>query len=822
MTHFLKSALLILVLAVGLGGLTAPSPIYAQPTSQQPDYVGWQNTANRADEAIETSRASTAALEALRRQLVSWRDQFINAQDINSNAIATVQSQLDALGPVPEDGEESAAIASQRADLRVRLAELQDPAKTAELAQNRADGLIKGIDRIIRERQAEELLQFGPSPFNPTNWGAGISALTNTAADVRSEFSGAWNNSVQQAEAKEDLPAVLALFVIGLILILRGRRWTRRITNWTLTDAPGAGRWIVSFVLSLGSVLLPFIGVALLVEAVFATNLVGLRGEVIINALLGPIFVFLLARWLAMRIFPSREARTLPLNLDPTQRASGRLYGALLGLIAGGYFFFSDVSDFSSWTETATNVVLFPFIALAGLVLLRLARLLQTHCKRESEEGEDEKFRATITRFLALGMIVLGVVSPVLAAVGYFKLAHFLMFPSLLSLQLLAFLLVLQRVVVEVYVLVTNNREGSEESLVPVLIGLLLVLISLPFFAMAWGVRPAQLGELWIQFTNGVNMGGVRISPTVFLTFAIVFAIGYVATRLLQGALKNTILPKTKLDQGGRNAITAGVGYIGIFLAALIAITSAGLDLSSIAIVAGALSVGIGFGLRTIVENFVSGIILLIERPISEGDWIEVGGVHGTVRAISVRATRIETFDRSDVILPNADLVAGRVTNYTRFNTVGRAIVPVGVAYGTDTRKVEKILLEIAEAHPMVLANPAPSVVLRSFGASSVDFEIRAILRDVNWVLSVTSDMNHEIAKRFMEENIEIPFAQQDIWFRNPETLAPAETKKPVAKKPKAQKKKPTDTLIETAKPDEADMGTSGEGGEGAGEGGDR
>jgi len=821
-THFLKSALLILVLAVGVVGLTAPSPIYAQPTSPQPDYVGWQNTANRADEAIETSRASTAALEALRRQLVNWRDQFIDAQDINSNAITTVQSQLDALGPVPEDEEESATITSQRADLGVRLAELQDPAKTAELAQNRADGLIKGIDRIIRERQAEELLQFGPSPINPTHWGAGISALTSTAADVRSEFSGAWNNSVQQAEAKKDLPAVLALFVIGLILIMRGRRWTRRITNWTLTDAPGAGRWIVSFILSLGSVFLPFIGMALLVEAVFATNLVGLRGEVIINALLAPIFVFLLARWLAMRIFPSREARTLPLNLDPVQRISGRLYGALLGLISGGYFFFSDVSDFSNWTETATNVVLFPFIALAGLVLLRLARLLQTHCKRESEEGEDEKFRATITRFLAMGMMVLGVVSPVLAAVGYFKLAHFLMFPSLLSLQLLAILLVLQRVVVEVYVLVTNNRKGSEESLVPVLIGLLLVLLSLPLFAMAWGVRPAQLGELWIQFTNGVNMGGVRISPTVFLTFAIVFAIGYLATRLLQGALKNTILPKTKLDQGGRNAITAGVGYIGIFLAALIAITSAGLDLSSIAIVAGALSVGIGFGLRTIVENFVSGIILLIERPISEGDWIEVGGVHGTVRDISVRSTRIETFDRSDVILPNADLVTGRVTNYTHFNTVGRAIVPVGVAYGTDTRKVEKILLEIAEAHPMVLANPAPSVILRSFGASSVDFEIRAILRDVNWVLSVTSDMNHEIAKRFMEEGIEIPFAQQDIWFRNPETLVPGETKKPVAKKPKAPKKKPTDTLIETAKPDEADMGTSGEGGEGAGEGGDR
>ncbi len=825
MMAFVRKLCLIMALSLGLfmglnSGTHTPVAV-AQPASGQPNYEEWLRTADRADEVIEASRASTSALESLRRQLTDWRQQFVDAQSTNANAISTVQSQLDALGPVPESGEEDPTIASQRSDLNERMNTLQAPVKTAELAQNRADGLIKGIDRIIRERQTEELLEFGPSPINPANWTQGIAALSGTAASVRAEFANAWGNSVQQAEAKEDLPAVVILAAIGILLILRGRRWSRKLTNWALTDNPGAGRWILSFVLSLGSLIVPFIGFVMIVEAVFATNLVGLRGEQIINAMIGPAFAFLLARWLAMRIFPAREARTLPLNLDQTQRASGRLYGALLGMVAGFYFFFSDVAEFAGWTETAVNVVLFPFILVAGILLWRLAALLKAHCRAEQSEDGEETFRTTTTRFLALAMLGLGVASPILAAVGYFKLAHFLMFPSLLSLQLLAFLTLLQRLVVEVYVLITRNREGAEESLVPVLIGLLLVLMSLPFFAMAWGVRPAALGELWMQFTEGVNLGGVRISPTVFLTFAIVFSVGYVATRLLQGALKNTILPKTKLDQGGRNAITSGVGYIGIFLAALIAITSAGLDLSSIAIVAGALSVGIGFGLRTIVENFVSGIILLIERPISEGDWIEVGGVHGTVRDISVRSTRIETFDRSDVIVPNADLVAGRVTNYTRFNTVGRAIVPVGVAYGTDTRKVEAILQEIAEAHPMVLANPAPTVVLKTFGASSLDFEIRAILRDVNWVLSVTSDMNHEIAKRFTEEDIEIPFSQRDIWIRNPEALAMpgADPSEPTSDTKKA---KPVDTLIETAKPDEADMNVSGSDGEGAGEGGDR
>ncbi|MDU8913207.1 DUF3772 domain-containing protein [Aestuariicoccus sp. MJ-SS9] len=779
LTRWIFAALLWLALSVA-----------ALAQEDLPDYDAWTPLAERAESVIDAGQASNSALEDLRAELADRREQFLAAQDVNAARIATAQSQLDALGAVPESGEEPEEIATRRSELQTQLSNLRAPVLRAEEAFTRADGLISEIDVLIRTRQTERLLDLGPSPLNPALWAPALGDLFASGNRLRSELAANWQSDVHRAEARANLPYIVLMIAVALLLVLRGPRWVIKAVE-KLRSASRRGTGVWGFLISLGLILLPLIGLIALTEALSATGMIGVRGERLLAWLPGWAAALLVIRWLAGQTFNRKDdVATLP--LDHARRNEARYYVNLLSLLIVARGVIGALTEFDNYSVGTAAVLDFPILILCSLMLFRLGQIL-SRAKLDAGEGEStlvetSMFRMRLARFMGRAVMVISVVGPILSAIGYARVGEAMVYPAIQTLALSAFVLVLQRFVSDLYQFLTGKNAAESESLIPVLAGALLLLAALPVLALIWGARLADLTELWARFQEGFTLGDTRISPTDFLTFAIVFAIGYTVTRLLQGGLRSSILPKTKIDIGGQNAILSGVGYVGVFLAAVVAISAAGLDLSSLAIVAGALSVGIGFGLQNIVSNFVSGIILLIERPISEGDWIEVGGNMGIVKDISVRSTRIETFDRTDVIVPNGDFVSGTVTNYTRGNLIGRVVVDVGVAYGSDTRQVEEILLRVAREHPMVLLNPEPSAYFSGFGADSLDFTIRAILRDVNYVVKVKSDMLHEIYERFTEEGIEIPFAQRDVWLRNPETLTgaakPVPPSKPAANAP--------------------------------------
>ncbi|MFC5386431.1 mechanosensitive ion channel family protein [Aquamicrobium segne] len=292
---------------------------------------------------------------------------------------------------------------------------------------------------------------------------------------------------------------------------------------------------------------------------------------------------------------------------------------------------------------------------------------------------------------------------------------------------------------------------------VSILLKILVLLVFLPMALFMWGFQPEDIQAWAWRLATGFSIGSVTISLFGILSGLIVFGLGYFFTRWLQNWLDGSVMARGKVDDGVRNSIRLGVGYAGIVLAAVVGISAAGINLSSLALIAGALSLGIGFGLQNVVSNFVSGLILLVERPFKVGDWIVAGDISGTVRKISVRATEIETFQRQTVILPNSNLINSAVGNWTHRNRLGRVEIKVGIAYGSNARRAREILTEIVRGHAFVLKNPEPYVQLVNFGSLALEFEVRFFLADITNSSGVQNDIRFAILEAFEREGIEIP-----------------------------------------------------------------
>jgi potassium-dependent mechanosensitive channel len=305
-----------------------------------------------------------------------------------------------------------------------------------------------------------------------------------------------------------------------------------------------------------------------------------------------------------------------------------------------------------------------------------------------------------------------------------------------------------------------------------------------PLILLQWGFKWGDLLSAARSFLTELKIGSVTISITAIAVGILVFFAGYYLSGRFEKWLDKTVLSRARMDKGARTSIRTAVGYLGIALAALIGISVAGVQLSSLALVAGALSVGIGFGLQNIVSNFVSGLILLAERPFKEGDWIEAGPVNGIVKKVSVRATEIETFQRQSVILPNSSLINAAVGNWTHRNTLARLDVPVVVSYGADVVKVQNILKSIAAAHPKIMKTPEPFVLFKGFGAERLEFELRFFIADLFEQAVIGTEVRFEIVKRFRQDGVDLPYQQHDamhsIFADDPDIGAVVEAPRPI------------------------------------------
>lgn len=381
--------------------------------------------------------------------------------------------------------------------------------------------------------------------------------------------------------------------------------------------------------------------------------------------------------------------------------------------------------------------------------------------------------------FINRTSILLVLVCVAIDILGYYHLAKHLILSGFLTFITLFVTILMTQGIQKLYLGINSNEKVKnsvlkyfgyrpDQSFTEFLIlkttaQILIIAASIYLIGESWDFATDFIGSLYDQILYGVHLANTTFYPTRIVAGIITFCALYLVFRAISTAISRH--QQFEDEEETQVAIASILTYLGFSIAIVAGFLVAGFNFTGLAIIAGALSVGIGLGLQSIVNNFVSGIILLIEKPIRPGDRINVDGIEGFVKKIRVRSTQIITPAREDIIIPNSDLITHRVTNYMFSDKFCRINCEVGIAYGTDVEHVREVLLSVANSHDEVIktGRNKPSVLFRSFGESSLVFQLWCLIKDVNNKAFVRSELNFHIYHAFREHNISMAFPQRDI-----------------------------------------------------------
>ena len=747
----------------------------------------WNDVLGRAEIYADVRSPSDFGLSFHREQLDQIRDEAAQVRDAARQRLLELEQVLSVLGPrpgsdaVPEPDE----TAHKRQTYEIQLSNTRTALAEAELALARVKALESDLASAARQSLLDSVLVRLPFPLSPVSvWAATQDAIENFRAKARA--FDLWYRDPSEADAElrgawrhvQNVIALVAAFLAGWF----ARKWIlRRFGRDQTIEDPSYARAVVAAVAdALARGVIPaLIIVGLIVFLSRPGALVIVPAQLAIQAFLGiTLFLILVVAITRAVLAPELpQWRTIEIAPENAHRITRII--KLMAVVYAGDIFFRIVSREFVVSQELLSVALTIAVTLQAAAMLALSRrtlwvspLTEDVADSEaSEKVSKGRFWPYVRGILAVGATV----AVVATLIGYGVLAHFLIDRIVITLVVIALLFLVRGILREVVGALTQSpvlrsrlRMQSESlrkirfwvrgALDPVLV-VIGALIVLPF----WGVPVEELSRWSLAVLQGFKIGNVTISPFDIVLAVAVFVGTMAATRFVQRRLLERVLPQTNLSVSVQHSLTAVIGYIGAILAAALAIAVVGVDLTNIALVAGALSVGIGFGLQNVVNNFVSGVILLAERPIKVGDWIVVGGMEGFVKRINFRGTELETFQRASVIIPNAEILSTPLTNWTHKDRRGRIDIAIGVAYGSDTARVRDVLLEVAQANDQVLTDPQPFVLFMDFGASSLDFELRCFAGEVILRPRIASEIRFEIVRRFREEGIEIPFPQRVV-----------------------------------------------------------
>ena len=757
----------------------------------------WTRQLDGIEREVENSLNEIADQEGLRSRIAQVRDEATAAKEAAEKEVASIEKLLQALGavPEPEDPPERAEIKSQRERYTESLSLYRARISQSELTLARAEAIDSLIVKAERERRLGVMLKVFPLPVAPDTVTEAIpDFLKAVAALSRSPFD--WWQGLTPSQRERVVPLRIAFnlvlaFVIGWLIRRALLRWLGH--DPSLKHPSYARRLVGAIAEGVAKGIVPSLIFAAVWYRASATGgilMSGLFGEAVTTFC--AVMVLFILTWAATQavLSPQRPQWRLVALTPENARKVSKLVIFLAAVFSIDIFMSSVARSLVISNELTSFYVLVTTILEAGAVLLLMrgklweiepklaARRARKAKGAATNEGADEQapgdrhhwgFFINLRRLIA----VIALAAATAALIGYSALSTYLIDNLLISGIVVAALVLFRGLGRELIGGALRSQflqrrlgvRHATRSLFKfwfrAILDVAMVLAGAVMVVSIWG---GPIEEIWgwtLSALQGFTIGSVTISITDILAAVVIFVAAMVATRMTQRLLAEKVLPQTRLNQGIQHSLSAGFGYVGIVVAAALGVATLGIDLSNIALIAGALSVGIGFGLQNVVNNFVSGMILLVERPVKVGDWVVVGQNEGFVKRINVRATELETFQMASVIIPNADFLSTAVINWTHKDSYGRIEVQVRVAFGSDTEKVRKILLACAYEHARVVRWPEPHVIFFDFGQSSFVFELRVFTADIAYKMFIASDLRFAIDARFREEGITIPYPQQ-------------------------------------------------------------
>lgn len=746
------------------------------------DYAKVNKEITNLSDEISTGKVSIEETVPYIKNLSILRSKVSEIKDdLESNSLV-VQRRITALGEVPVEGKETALIAKQRKEFAKDLSEVKSKIVETDLIMTKIYEVESIVLNIRNKRLLNDILAKQESLVYPKNFYSGIKVLTIFSYDILKSPMN-WYAGLNQTEkelAKQMTTPVLGSLFAGLIIAFFLNIFIRKKFGYSYkkdSEVPDYNTKIMAAIataIAYGLVPLSVLGAFLLWLASAPILLNSFFGICVDNLLLCLLYMFLLQAVVRVIFAPSNSNWRLIEVADVKARNIGNALLVAIILIIS-VLFFQLVA-----VKTSASLELIYFLGLIAsaiksfsIVYVVYKSFSHNNYDFHSESHDDEEM--SISTKLVLLTALLAITTFSIAVYGYVSLAEFILNKLIYSSFVFIACYILVKTFNEIigyiisfrfwrlYLKINLKFMKSVGTTLKLVMSPLMFLFSILVVLSIWGVSVDLMIENIKRFLTGFYIGGIKISITSILLSITVFFTSLAIFKALRRSLTAGVLSKLDIDEGTRSTLISSLGFLGVLCSFIFAIITIGGNLTNLALIAGALSFGIGLGLQNIVTNCVSGIIILFERPIKVGDWVRIANEEGIVKQISIRATEIQSFDKSSVIIPNGTILSSNVTNLTHRNKQSRFVIPVGVGYDSDVKQVREILLNCAKSNKKVLASPAPSVGFKTLGDFSLNFELRCYVSDVMNRGDTQGEVMEAILKKLNSAGIEIPFPRSVV-----------------------------------------------------------